>query len=199
MIVWKTINDAEGQNFGFTYPKSEIPTDIRRTHFKNSRLALLKSIEELQLKENHTSRPIKFNSSEDLEIEDHHHLKRDPKILVSLAHTRGLAAAASCFRSEKALGIGIDCESQDRIVKEALLDKFSTHDDQALDSLHLWCAKEAAFKASSYFWKEEKTFVLKDITVKRNSFTVDNLGHGEIHFKNERGHLICLAILQEVF
>lgn len=194
MIVWKTINDAEGQEFGFAYPKNEIPTDIRRTHYKNSRLALKKAAEELT-----SAKPISFSKLEDFEIVNHHHLKTNPNILVSLAHTRGLAAAACTYKSQDQLGIGIDCESENRIVKEVLLEKFATHNDHALNSLHLWCAKEAAFKAASSFWKRDKTFVLKDITVKKQSFTIDELGHGELHFHKERGHLICVATLKELF
>lgn len=198
MIIWKTIDDSEGQNFPFEHPESESQNEIRKTHYRNSRLALMKAAIELR-KSSSEILEVTFDSLKDLEITNHHHLKQQSNILVSIAHTRGLAVAACASKDNKTLGIGIDCESADRTVKESLLDKFSLKEDKANDYLHLWCAKEAAFKASSSFWKSDKTFVLKDITIVNDEFSIPNLGKGHLKFRNEKGHLICVAILEELF
>lgn len=190
MFIWKVVDDKEGQNFAFPYP-SEDYTPIRQTHYRNSRLALQRAVEELSA----TS----LKKTEDLLIENHLHLKNNSDILVSLAHTRGIASAVSAKKSSELFGIGIDCESLHRDVKETIMDKFSHAQDKGLNPLKLWCAKEAAFKASSAFWKNDKTFILKDIVIKNDEFLIDQLGQGRIHFFEEREHLICIAELKQLF
>ncbi len=196
MIIWKVADDSLGQKFALPYPKGEAPTAIRKTHYQNSRMALLLAIKEVQESFGMKGPELK---SDDLEIIDHHVLKNHQNLLVSLAHTRGLAAAVCAPKSSHLHGIGIDCESCERPVRPSYLTKFETSQDRYKDPLSLWCAKEAAFKACSYYWKREKTFVLKDIVVMDDSFVVEGLGNGSLKFYKESDHLICVATLEKLF
>jgi phosphopantetheinyl transferase (holo-ACP synthase) len=191
MIIWKTINDTQGKSFPFPHPQHESPSEIRRLHYANSRMALLECLREC-LKEptcllNENPKP------HDLEIKDHHYLTHSPELLVSLAHTRGLAAACVAPKDKTCLGVGIDCEHIDRPFRSELLNKFSTENDKYESELRLWCGKEAAFKASSYFWQQEKTFVLKDIIVRDKFFEIDGLLKGNLSYEFSGDYLVSIA------
>lgn len=76
------------------------------------------------------------------------HPPRVEKGYLSIAHTSGHAAAA--YHTQKK--IGIDIELLDRKIPENVLKRFA-HDNELLhihsdhESLQLWCAKEAVYKA----------------------------------------------------
>jgi phosphopantetheinyl transferase (holo-ACP synthase) len=195
MIIWKVADDSLGQKFALPYPEEEARSAIRKSHYQNSRMALSMALGEVLKYQNAWRKNI---TRDDLNIVDHHSLKNHPNLLVSLAHTRGMAAAACAPQGPKLFGVGIDCEALSRNVKESYQSKFKREDDQFQSPLHLWCAKEAAFKASSYYWKKEKTFVLKDISVVHDKFKVEGLGGGSLSFYEEKGYLICVAALHEI-
>ena len=96
------------------------------------------------------------------------------------------------------MGVGIDCEHKDRPFKKELLTKFSCDEDSYESILSLWCAKEAAFKASSYFWKQQKTFVLKDIVINDQKFSIPDLLEGTIAFDYAGDFLITRAIVTKL-
>jgi phosphopantetheinyl transferase (holo-ACP synthase) len=193
MYQYSVVNDTQGEDFKKVVP--ERFTRIRTIHWRNSRLALEDCLRRLG------ANPEILSSDEDIKIEQYHHLARQPDILVSIAHTRGAACAISAFKQGEVLGVGIDIEKSTREVKQDILSKFLTPEDVTNKQfLKTWCAKEAAFKSSSYFWKEQKTFVLKDITIDLDlmKFEIKNLLNGTIQFENVDGFLICLAFVTNV-
>ncbi len=190
MIIWKFIDDKGGHDFNLPYPDDPSQTAIRKSHFQNSRLALSECLK---------AHGRQVEAIEDLMIRDHHCLKKDNQLLASLAHTRGAACAIVATQSDKLHGVGIDCEQQDRVIRHEILDKFSGELDDAETNLHLWCAKEAAFKASSFFWKKEKTFILKDIIIKKDTFEIPGLLAGELEHENFSGYLVTKAMVTQLF
>lgn len=103
----------------------------------------------------------------ELEIENHHHLKHHPDLIVSLSHTRGISAAIC---SKQHHSVGIDIEHMDRKFKSETAKFFKTSKDDDMNLLQLWSVKEAAFKAVDPmgFRLENKTIlVLKDLVVKK--------------------------------
>lgn len=198
MIIWKSVNNTEGKEFDLGHPQDQAQSQIRKTHYANSRMALLMCLQEVE--------PDSELSSSDLEITGHHFLSKRPHYLCSLAHTRDMACACLIHVGDKALGVGIDCERSDRVLKPEVLSKFSCQEDHGQSPLHLWCAKEAAFKASSYHWSKShrthKTFVLKDIQVRANTFEISDLLKGRIEFHqdpHQQGFLIALAIVTDLY
>lgn len=187
MIIWNSVNDTEGKGFPFPHPLNEAQSDIRKLHFANSRLALINCLKELK------PQAVEIQEIGQLEIVQHHHLKNFPNLLVSLAHTRGMAAACVAPKSESILAIGIDCESLERRFNENILEKFSTDEDSFQNILELWCAKEAAFKAASFFWQHEKTFILKDIVIQKNQFFVKGILAGEFTLEQKDRYLFAIA------
>ena len=196
MIIWKTINDTEGNKFPFSHPEDEAQSPIRKRHFANSRMALMECLVELA-PESHQKEASPL-CLKDLAIKNHHQLENYPQLLVSLAHTRGLAAACLAEKMDDVLAVGIDCEHSERAFRSEILTKFAHENDKAISPLHLWCAKEAAFKAASYFWKEEKTFVLKDITIEGKTFVVPNLLQGTLSFELKDDYLVALAVVTKL-
>ena len=129
-----------------------------RLHY-TSRLALIKSLD--------INSSSQFTKYSDLKIHNHHYMEKDSKIKVSLSHTNNYAMA--CSTSHKDIeSIGVDLESSDRELKEGIKKFYIIDTDEIQDALHLWCIKEAAFKAISPLFKNEKQLVLKDITVLEN-------------------------------
>lgn len=191
MIIWKSINDTEGKAFKLGHPCEEAQTEVRKRHYANSRQALITCLKEFK------ESPPQFTKASELLICGHHHLATNKTLLVSLAHTRGLAVACVAKESKEILGVGIDCELLNRPFRPELLSKFSRVDDSFKDPLHLWCAKEAAFKASSYFWTREKTFVLKDISIQENNFFVEGLLEGKLSYEVSGNYLITLATVTQ--
>lgn len=161
----------------------------RAREYYNSRLALLDCLKEIHITE----------KIDELEMVDHHRLKKYPNILVSIAHTKEIGA---CFISDKDehKSIGIDIELKSRIIKKDTSKFFLTkHDLNFTDLLDLWLKKEAAFKALSPLTTKEK-FVLTDIWINHNKFgLIDDELSGEIiiyskpHEDDEL--LIALAII----
>ena len=185
-VYEKLITNSQGNDFPLS-PSEEV-TPIRLTHWKNSRMALAACLKE--------ANPCKEDVlHSDLVIDHHHKLKAFPDFIVSLSHTRGAAAAMLTRQTKAMLGVGIDIEEQTRTIKEGVIEKYAHPQDSGLDPLHLWCAKEAAFKASSFFWNREKTFILKDIKVIDHSFWVDDLLSGEVIHHYEEGYLITKAFV----
>jgi phosphopantetheinyl transferase (holo-ACP synthase) len=147
--------------------EGEIPKEVlkiysapkrARLHY-TSRLALLQS-----LKINHVDL---FKSYTDLEITNHQFMKKSSSTKVSISHTNSYAMACSTT-NPKIESIGVDLESCNRELKEGIKKFYIIEADEISDPLHLWCIKEAAFKAVSPLFKIEKQLVLKDITVHRN-------------------------------
>ncbi len=134
---------------------------------------------------------------EKLKILNHHNLLNFSDTLVSISHTKKVAAALIAD-IKKYQSVGIDIEFLSRKMNPKIQKFFRHNEDQEENSLKLWSKKEAAFKALHPLWKEEKTFVLKDIWVKGNDF-------GLLIDKNIRGHFqidiikndlyVCVAII----
>ena len=78
----------------------------RAREFYNSREALRECLQEIQP---HMS----WHSYEEMEVEEHHHLKEYPHILVSLSHSKDWAIAVATERLEYR-SLGIDIELKDR-------------------------------------------------------------------------------------
>ncbi|MCR9204509.1 MAG: hypothetical protein NXH75_08030, partial [Halobacteriovoraceae bacterium] len=120
MIMTKITYSDDESNLPFLPPKEFTP--IRREHWINSRKALTACLKDL--------RGIEISDSSQLLIQDHHHLKAFPEILVSISHTRGAGAACAVQKSPHYLGIGIDIEHVDRVIKVAAKEKFLNPTDK---------------------------------------------------------------------
>ncbi len=156
-----------------------------RDHY-TSRLALIEALNSPKVK-----------SYEDLKIENHHHLVSLPQFIVSLTHTNTLAAAVTTDQ-ELIESVGIDLEARNREMKTGILKFFLREDDQIENPLELWCLKEAAFKALSPLYHEEKQLVLKDICIRNDgSFVLDSKQglSGYYQLRKEQGHYLALAII----
>lgn len=95
------------------------------------------------------------------------HKNRDSTEIVSIAHTKGaVAAAGSTGKSHHT--IGIDIEHQSRQIPTVLKKYYLTSEDlhTGLNTLQLWCLKEAAFKCLDNF---SKTLSLKHIRIKQQN------------------------------
>ena len=163
------------------YPSSKRVRD----HY-TSRLALIKALKMPEVQ-----------SYSDIEILNHHHLVKFPELAVSVTHTNSLAGAVVADRS-LIESIGVDLEAVDRDFKPGILKFFLRPEDEIEAPLQLWCIKEAAFKAISPLYKEEKQLVLKDIIVKSDgSFHLDSLDTICGYYKLEKvqGHYLALAII----
>ncbi|ATH08348.1 hypothetical protein BIY24_10430 [Halobacteriovorax marinus] len=177
--------------------QGEIPRDVSevypskkrvRDHY-TSRLALLHALESLK-------GPESFQNYSDLIIDNHHHLRKAPEILVSLTHTIQLAAAV-VSNHPKISSLGIDLESTQREMKEGILKFFIRDADTESDPLKNWCIKEAAFKALSPLYNLEKRLVLKDIIISKDkTFFLETLPELKGHYSIEerKGHYLALAI-----
>ena len=193
MYSLSMVTDSHNKGTSLALPPGLSP--IRQKHWMNSRLALLKSVELSLLPSE------EMNPESSILIEDHHSLKHNPKILASLAHTRGAACAVTTRLSEKMLAIGVDIEASNRIVNPDTLDKFLNKSDRTQgNSLEAWCVKEAAFKAASYFWKRQKVFILKDIEIdlEKSMFKIPNLVEGFFESSIEDGFLRTVAIVNKL-
>lgn len=169
---------------------SKYPSSKRVREHYTSRLALIDALSK-------TNRSSNFTTYQDIEIYNHLHLKADNSILVSLTHTNSLAAAA-ISTSKNISSIGIDIESTSREMKEGILKFFRREDDEVDNVLELWCIKEAAFKAISPLYQQEKRLVLKDIIINdKGEFILDSeqsiKGLYKIEVKED--HYVALAII----
>lgn len=178
--------------------EGDIPSSVKdlypakkrlRDHY-TSRLSLINAVKELR----DSSIELTY---QDVLIENHLHLKSSPEIIASVTHTNSFAAAV-VTDSQKISSVGIDIESRERQLKEGIKKFYILENDEIKDPLELWCIKEAAFKAISPLYKEEKRLVLKDITVKRDGTfllnTERNL-NGYYRVEEVEGHFLALAII----
>lgn len=167
------MNSLHLEQLHFFHFKGQAPQDIpqeiqelftsfsKQETYYASRQALKNALEELG---------ISVKSFAELEIENHHHLKKFPKFLVSLSHSRNFAvafiASQNCYQS-----IGVDIELRQRKMQPNVLKFFINSDDEYLDPLELWVQKEAAFKAISPMIATPN-LTLKMITIKKQSFSL---------------------------
>ncbi len=135
------------------------PSKKRASHHYTSRLALLEALQNCGLNQ--------FENYSDLGIVNHHHMEEAKNALVSLSHTNEFAMAAATY-CEEIKSIGVDLENCSREIKPGIEKFFINEEDEIKSTLHLWCIKEAAFKAISPLYKDDKQLVLKDIAVKSN-------------------------------
>ena len=183
--------------FPFSLPKFD--SAFRETQWTSSRYALLKACQQIQP-------DIHFQSFNDFQIEKHLYLKLDSNLLVSLSHNKEYGAAIVGFDSNSPfISLGIDVEFIKRPVKEGI-EKFFFHElDQPPQNLFfknsklaIWSAKEAAFKALSPFWKEEKVLVLKDLWIQGNQFGFKDESLGKIFWQSHNDDiLIATAFLEK--
>lgn len=182
--------------------QGELPTSVTKRYPSNkrafehytARLALLESLKSCQY--------LQFQSYCDLNIINHHHMEKAKDALVSLSHTSKFSMA-SVTKSCDIQSIGIDLESVDRKIKKGIEKFFLNEKDEISDTLHLWCIKEAAFKAISPLYKGEKQLVLKDIAIQANGRFVLLLdepiqGYWKIQIESERvfSHALILKSSQ---
>lgn len=81
----------------------------------------------------------------DLQLDLFDRLKNDENFTLSLSHTPQWGAAVLADRKTYR-AVGIDIESQSRIVKDAIIERISHPNDVKLSALHTWTIKEACFK-----------------------------------------------------
>lgn len=134
---------------------SELPTDFLPTDKADFRLSryCLKQL----------------TNASNLSISRYLHLEEDSSKLVSLTHTRGLAACALCTNPD-VKSIGVDIEWTHRNMKEGSFKYFVTDESELKlhSPLEIWCIKEAAFKAYYPFYDEiaaDKVLVLTDFLI----------------------------------
>lgn len=136
----------------YTTPK-DVPADFmpdKKADFRLSRWCLKKLTQE-----------------ENLNISNHLHMEESREKLVSVTHTKELAAGALCTNPE-VKSVGIDIEWSDRRMREGSFKYFVTCESELEihSPLEIWCIKEAAFKAYSPFHDEnKKILVLTDFRI----------------------------------
>jgi hypothetical protein len=114
----------------------------------------------------------------ELSLHNHREIPKYPQYFTSLSHTRGMGAAA-LIKRDLVLGVGIDVEWSDRIIKPGMEKFFVNELDQTnLKPIELWTVKEAAFKTLSPIGTFPGTLVLSKIII-----------HGNRFFTNEEPHL----------
>jgi phosphopantetheinyl transferase (holo-ACP synthase) len=155
-------------------------------------LALQKKAARLALYDTITGQGKKINFQQ-MEIIHNHYVVNVPGTLVSLTHTKDLAAAIIAKQGE-IFSIGVDLERIDREVKAELVNKFKNeHDTHNLTELELWVCKEACFKALSPVYKRlnlKRKLILKDIViVSPSEAQITNLKNETIHLEIELSKL----------
>ncbi len=134
---------------------------------------------------------------EELDIESFNHLRHEPNTLVSLTHTKDIAAAIIANHQDYK-GIGIDIEWKNRKFRPGIEKFFLLEsDDKGIGLLPLWCAKEAAYKALSPHYHGEKVLVIKDITINNSKFYINNIAQGEIIFENGDDYFLAIALMEK--
>lgn len=132
------------------------------------------------------------------EIHKHLYLEQNPKLKVSLTHTKGAAAAIVTSNPDIA-SVGIDLENINRIVKAGHKKFFVNKLDEFHSLLHLWTQKEAAFKAISPLIGStisyNKVFVLTDIWVQKNRFGLKGQSQalGQLEMLNQNAYIMYTA------
>lgn len=183
-------NEYFQANVVFTCPREFLSGE--KEDFRLSRHALYGLLKD----ENILTESLSSVTKDDFEIIDFDHLKNRPQIKVSLSHTKN-AGAAAISKSPMLLGLGIDIENKNREYKPGI-EKFFLldSDDKNLGPLHLWCAKEACYKAVYPHYKGEKVLVIKDFEITGNQFKMTSNPQisGQILFFEENDHLVALAL-----
>lgn len=129
----------------------------------------------------------------ELRLVQHKELIAHPDYTISLSHTPTWGAAIlgnkKTYRS-----IGVDIESQTRIVKEMIKERIAHPEDIKLTNLELWCLKEASFKAIMNTGLFDRPFEFSDIQISSNtwSYSPANLA-GEWALETKHEHLVARA------
>lgn len=111
----------------------------------------------------------------DFGIHEHDHIVGQPVLRVSMSHTRNLGAVALCT-SPDVLGVGVDIEPAQRVLREGAQRHFLNADDAAdcsADLLSAWVAKEATFKAADphrRLWLPHTELLLSRLWLRAGSF-----------------------------
>lgn len=167
------MNSLHQEQLCFFHFKGQAPQDIpveiqelfasqaRQKSYYASRQALRNALNELG---------ISVKTWSELEIENFHHLRMKPEILVTLSHTQNFAVAWVATQVQYK-SVGVDLELCQRKMKSNTLKFFVNSDDEYSDPLKLWVQKEAAFKALSPL-NPIQDLTLKMITIKDQHFSL---------------------------
>lgn len=142
--------------FLYVTPK-EVPKDYLMDHKLDYRLSRW-CLKELTKEEN-------------LSISNHLHMEADETKLVSISHTKELAACALCINKD-VRSIGIDIEWVGRKIRDGSFKYFVSKEEELelYSPLEIWCIKEAAFKAYYPFHDQsQKTLVLTDFEIQEKA------------------------------
>lgn len=186
IIIYKKKKASEVR-FNFSLPSFE--RDFKREQWLVSRFALLMALKEYG---------IEVKNSDELEIDRFLSLQYYPNLLVSLSHHKDWGAAIIC-QSSSILSVGVDIEDVKRVLKEGTKKFFVHSKDSSMPLIKLWIAKEAAFKAISPLWENEKVLVLSDIWVTNESFGIAEERLGTLTFFDESQAIIgAYALLEKI-
>jgi 4'-phosphopantetheinyl transferase EntD len=132
----------------------------------------------------------------DLQIKKFNSLSKWPEITLSLTHCK-LGGAAIIASRDEFISVGIDIESEERLVKESILKRISHPKDINLRNIELWCLKEAVFKCLMNTGKFEKPFEFSEIEISpmRWIHSPSNL-EGEWRITISEQLLVALALLE---
>ncbi len=151
-----------------------------------SRQALLDALEELGVK----------LQIQDLVLIDYSQITKLPEYTISLSHTKNCGAALvadkKTFKS-----VGIDIEPLERIVRPNVLQRVSHPRDLKLESIEIWCLKEAAFKALMNSGNFEKPLEFSSIEISDKKWAHSPSGlEGEWELETSQGFVIAQAFLK---
>lgn len=132
----------------------------------------------------------------DLKIRKFNSLSKWPELNLSLSHTKLAGAAILTSRAEY-ISVGIDIESDHRVVKDTILERISNSRDTNLRNIELWCLKEAVFKCLMNTGKFEKPFEFAEIEISHQRWVHSPSGlEGEWKIIISEQFLIALALLK---
>lgn len=109
------------------------------------------------------NRPLRISN---LVLKGHHHLEGYPEYTISLTHTKEAGAAVVGLRSEY-VSVGIDIENKNRVVKTAIIERISHPCDEKLESIEIWCLKEAIFKCLMNTDQFDRPFEFSEIQIQK--------------------------------
>lgn len=133
-------------------------------------------------------------SSAEVQIVNHHHLKYFPQQNISLSHTSD-GACALLAGQQHYLSVGIDMEKKSRPIKTGAERFFLRPDDQYQDLLHLWCAKEAAYKALCPLTGPNTAPLFSSIAVSDDHFSWGEFT-GHLDYQTSPEHVVAIALLK---
>lgn len=148
--------------------------------FYLSRLCLLRSLGE-------------GASIKQLNLKHHQFLDSYPDDRFSLSHTKSFAVVLRT-KKRSTLGIGVDCEKQDRKMKDGACKYFlSKKDSTTLSPLECWSVKEAGFKAFSN--ANLPIQLIKEVIIMDDTLRFqDQCAH--FHIRYQEGFLISSACVE---